>query len=146
MAAYLVDTNVILRRIQPTSPERPTARAALRRLYADGHHLHVAAQNLTEFWSVATRSAVRGGLALSSDQANRHIQRLLTAFRFLPDTPSVFDEWLKLVAAYGISDVHAFDTRLVAVMNVYGITHILTYNVRDFQRFAGVRVVDPRLV
>jgi predicted nucleic acid-binding protein len=144
MACYLVDTNVLLRRVQPASPDRAAARLVLRSLYADGHDLCVAAQNLTEFWTVATRGASRGGLALTPEQAHRHVVRLRSAFRFLPDTPDVFDQWLALALESRSIDVHAFDTRLVAVMRVHGLTHIVTFNADDFRRFVGVEVVDPR--
>jgi predicted nucleic acid-binding protein len=32
---------------------------------------------------------------------------------------------------------------LAAVMNVYGITHLLTFNTPDFKRFGNVDVVSP---
>jgi predicted nucleic acid-binding protein len=146
MAGYLVDTNVLLRRIQLASPDRVAARQTLRRLYSAGHDLCVAAQNLTEFWSVATRSSSRGGLALTPEQAHRHILRLRSVFHFLPDTADVFDEWQSLALESRSIDVHAFDTRLVAVMRVYQITRIVTFNVGDFSRFEGVEVIDPRVV
>jgi predicted nucleic acid-binding protein len=38
------------------------------------------------------------------------------------------------------------DTRLVAAMLTHNITHLLTFNVDDFKRFADIVVVDPRSV
>lgn len=42
------------------------------------------------------------------------------------------------------------DTRLVAVCHVYGISHLLTFNVQDFLRFQsvgpGLVIVDPRTI
>ena len=32
---------------------------------------------------------------------------------------------------------------LAAVMNVYGIPHLLTFNTPDFKRFGGITVVSP---
>src|SRR5947209_5737057 len=135
MADCLVDTNILLRRIQRTSPQYPVSRRALRSMYDQGDELYIAAQNIHEFWSVATRPAARGGLALSPIQAARHLLRLRRLFRFLPDTPDVYLEWENLVTSLGIRDTVAFDARLVAIMKVHGLTHILTFNIADFTLF-----------
>jgi predicted nucleic acid-binding protein len=146
MADYLVDSNVLLRRIQPASPHYPAARRALRHLYENGNTLYVTSQNLLEFWSVATRSAARGGLALTTAQAARHLRRIRQVFRFLPDIPDVYLEWETLAVTVGVRDSHVYDARLVAVMRVYGLTHILTFNTADFQPFTGIIIVDPQTI
>ncbi len=146
MADYLVDSNVLLRRIQTASPHYPAARRALRRLYENGDTLCVTSQNLLEFWSVATRSAARGGLALTTAQAEPHLLRIRHLFRFLPDHPDIYQEWETLATTFGITDTHVYDARLVAVMHVYQLTHILTFNMADFQPFTGITVLDPQTV
>ena len=35
------------------------------------------------------------------------------------------------------------DARLAAALRVHGVTHILTFNVSDFKRFAGLTAVHP---
>ncbi len=80
MTAYLVDSNVLLRRIQSSSSHYAAARRALRRLYENGDILCITSQNLLEFWSVATRSALRGRLVLAHPQAERHLRRLGGSF------------------------------------------------------------------
>lgn len=146
MADYLVDSNVLLRRIQASSPHYPAARRALRHLYEQGDTLCITSQNLLEFWSVATRSAARGGLAFTPAQAQHHLRRFRRLFRFLPDIPDIFVEWETIVSSLGIADTLVFDARLYAVMRVYGLTHILTFNTADFQPFTGISVVDPLTV
>ena len=37
----------------------------------------------------------------------------------------------------------AHDTRLVALMEAHGLTHLLTFNAGDFARFPGVTCVEP---
>ena len=39
--------------------------------------------------------------------------------------------------------VKVFDARLVAVMNVYGVRSILTYNTADFTRYTGLTILHP---
>jgi predicted nucleic acid-binding protein len=146
MTEYLVDSNILLRRVQPSSPQRPIVRRALRTLAGRGDGLCITAQNLHEFWYVATRSVARNGLGLTPARTARKLQVLRHAFRFLPDTPGIYAEWEGLVTSLGISDARSYDARLVAVMRVYGLTHILTFNVADFAFVPGIIVLDPASV
>lgn len=51
--------------------------------------------------------------------------------------------WERLVAAYKVLGKPAHDARLVAAMQVYGITDILTFDRAGFARYAGIGVVNP---
>jgi predicted nucleic acid-binding protein len=64
-------------------------------------------------------------------------------FRLLPDSLATHQEWRRLVAAHSMRGVQVYDARLVASMAVYGIDHLLTFNVRDFQRFPGISAIHP---
>jgi predicted nucleic acid-binding protein len=58
----------------------------------------------------------------------------------------VHEEWRKLLVDYGVSGVQVHDTRLVAAMRVHEVKRILTFNTRDFVRFAGIEAVHPEEV
>lgn len=60
-----------------------------------------------------------------------------------PDSDDVYPEWRRLVVTHAVSGKKAHDARLVAAMTVNGITHILTFNVDDFTRYAGINVLHP---
>jgi len=45
--------------------------------------------------------------------------------------------------AYGGTGVQAHDARLVAAMNVYGVSRILTFNAQDFTRYQDMEVIRP---
>lgn len=62
----------------------------------------------------------------------------------MPETRSVFEEWKRLVGRHDVSGKAAHDTRLVAVMIASGLTEILTFDVKGFERYPGITVVDPR--
>jgi predicted nucleic acid-binding protein len=145
---YLVDTNGLLRFAGRAHVMRPALRLAVRKLRGDGHTLRATPQNFVEFWSVATRPAVRNGLGLTPAQAERRLRLVERVFPRLDDAPIVYPEWRRLVVAYGVSGVKVYDARLVAFMWAYQITHILTFNTADFTRYApeGVVAVDPRTV
>ena len=143
--AHLVDSNLLPRWANKGDPERPVALAALRTLGGQGETLNTSPQNYTEFWSSATRPIANNGLGMTPIHAERLVRRLRLLFPLLPDTPAIFDEWLRLVVAANVSGRQVHDTRLVAVMLTHGITHLLTFNVKDFLRFQpfGITVVHP---
>src|SRR5947209_9953804 len=144
--SYLVDTNVLLRLVQKTSPSHAAARKAVLTLRKQGEELCVVPQNLIEFWAVATRPVADNGLGLITDQATWELRKLKRFFKLQPDTPTIFSEWENLVIKHQVSGKQAHDTRLVAAMNVYNLSHILTFNTDDFKRFSDITAVDPKSV
>ena len=143
---YLVDTNVLLRWLMPAHPEYPVARTALETLRNCGEQLYVTPQNLIEFWNVITRPANRNGFGLTPALASAEVTRIEGFCLLAPDSPDIYPEWKRLVSAVGVSGVQVHDARLVAVMQVHGLTHILTFNTADFRRYAGITVVHPASV
>jgi len=145
---YLADTNVLLRLADRTHPVHPTVRAAVRKLRTGGHSLRATPQNFVEFWNVATRPTERNGFGLSPATADRLLRLVERLFLLLPDSPTVYPEWRRLVVAFGVSGVQVHDARIVAAMIVHGVTHILTFNTTDFVRYVTTRIVavDPATV
>ena|SRR5437016_5382800 len=140
-----MDTNVLLRFADRTHPLHPRVRAAVRTLRAEGHRLQATSQNCVEFWNVATRPVDKNGLGLAPAEADRLLRLVERLFSVLPDLPAVYPQWRQLVVAFGVSGVQVHDACLVAAMRVHSVTHILTFNVIDFVRYAalGIVAVDP---
>ena len=141
----LVDTNVLLRLIQPQSPQAQIAERALRALRRDRDSLHIASQNIIEFWVVATRPVSENGLGLTIDQALHEVVRLKRFFILLRELP-LQSEWERLVVTFRVSGKNGHDARLVAAMSVHRLDRILTFNVADFTRYTGIKVLDPKAV
>ena len=141
--SYSVDTNLLLRSVQPAAPQHQVAVTAINSLQAQGKTLCITPQNLIEFWSVATRPQEANGLGLPPERVVHELQYLQRRFTLLPDTAAIFDEWLGLVTTAGVIGRRVHDARLVAVMRVYGVSHILTFNVDDFVSYPGIVVVHP---
>lgn len=139
----LVDTSVLLRTLQPHHPFYPMADHAIRVLPQRGRKLHVVAQNLIELWVVATRPFGENGLGLTPADAATEILRIKGMFLFLPETPAIYPAWEALVLTHGVSGKSAHDARLVAAMQVYGLTSVLTFDRSGFSRFPAVEVVHP---
>ena len=59
---------------------------------------------------------------------------------FLPDNERVYSIWRQLVIANNVRGVQVHDARLAAIMQAYGLTHILTLNQPDFLRYTDIQV------
>jgi len=141
---YLIDSNVLIRWVQPGDPGFPAADTALDRLMIANADLCYTSQNLAEFWNALTRPADRNGYGLSPIEANRCAVSIEARLRLLPDLPAVHTEWRRLLVDYRVSGVQVHDARLVAAMRVHGVRRILTFNARDFARFDAIEAVHPQ--
>jgi len=143
---FLVDTNLLLRSIDVNHAMNQTAAQALTQLREQGESLHIIPQNLIEFWNVYIRPLDRNGLGRTPEEASIEIQQLRSLFTLLPDTSAIYPEWESIVRRYGVRGVNVHDARLVAAMLIHGLTHIVTFNARDFVRYAEIVVVEPAAI
>jgi len=146
----LLDTNLLVRMTRPTDPHCRVAREAIQKYRAQGERLIIVPQNLYEFWTVATRPAGLpptggNGLGLTTSQAAQWVRFFQRRFILLPDQDQLSALWLNLVETHKVAGIRAHDVRLVAAMQSYGITQLLTFNVADFLNLP-VTVVDPTSV
>ena len=146
MAITLIDTNVLLRLLQPQHPQYSIAAAAVAELRKQRSDLCVAPQNLVEFWVVATRPVVNNGLGMSPLTIAGELRALNGLFRLLEGKSGVAGAWETLVGKHLVSGKQAHDAHLVAVMLVYAVTDILTFNIADFRRYPAITVLDPAQV
>lgn len=144
MTAYLADTNIVVRWTLPHDPLSPMATGAVKLLLNQGDAVYVASQSLIEFWSVATRPMSANGLGMTPAEAAKELDQIEALFPILPDIPSIYDHWRRLVETAGVSGRQAFDARLAAVMQAHGVSHLLTFNIDDFQRYPSVTAIEPR--
>lgn len=139
----LVDTSVLIRTLQPHHLLYGSAGNAIRLLPGQGRRLHIVAQNLIELWVVATRPRGENGLGMTLADAATELGRIKNLFFFLPETPAIFPVWEALVIDNAVSGKSSHDARLVAAMQVHGLTAILTFDKKGFSRFHGIEVVHP---
>lgn len=144
--AYAVDTNILLRAVQPAHPMHEPAVRAVIELLNRGETLCLFPQNIREFWNVCTRPTTSNGLGLTPAQAQAEVTTIEAFLTVLPDSPAIYPEWRRLVAAYSVSGVQVHDAYLVAAMIVHGIDHLLTFNTGDFARYSSIAAVNPQAV
>lgn len=144
--AYLIDTNILLRLAQLEHPMHSDSIDALTALKSEGKNYYLIPQNLIEYWRACTRPIERNGLGMTVAEAEAALTDLEEIFVILPDTPNIYENWRKLVISYGVMGVNVHDARLVAAMLVHRLTHILTFNTKDFARYAEITAVNLREV
>jgi predicted nucleic acid-binding protein len=143
----LADTGILLRLLEPTDPQHAPVRNALRTLRQRGHGRATAPQNAAEFWNVCTRPATaRGGFGLSVPEADRRLRIVERLFHVLPESPAVYSAWRRIIVAHAVMGVQVHDARLVAHLEVHGLTHLLTLNPGDFARYPKVTAITPSSV
>jgi predicted nucleic acid-binding protein len=142
----LLDTNVLIYSVDALSPWHQESTTAVSRLRQRGDEPCVVSQNIYEFWAVATRPISARGLGFTTGQTQAELVRLKSIFVHLPDTPALYDEWERLVVQHSVAGKNTHDTRIAAAMLVHGVTHLLTYNVADFKRFAGITAIEPQAI
>ena len=145
---YLTDTNVLLGVAHDVDARYPIVQAAVHKLWANGHELQTTPQNFSEFWNVSTRPTNRNGFGFTPYKTDELLRTLEQSFPLLQDSPNVYPEWRQLIVKYNVSGVQVHDARLVATMIFHNVTHILTFNTRDFTRYAPEEIIaiDPAAV
>jgi predicted nucleic acid-binding protein len=143
----LLDTNVLGRVTDSTDPQCAVARRAIHTPLATQERLVIAPQNLYEFWAVATRKpgpfpAGQNGLGMTPERASQWLRFFQRRFTLLSDREELLTRWHDLVRTLGVTGLRSYDARLVASMQTYGITRLLTFNAEHFKGFP-VALIDP---
>ncbi len=143
----LLDTNVLARMTDSAHSQCASARQAVQSSLASGERVIVVPQNLYEFWAIATRApgappGGQNGLGMTTDQASQWLQFFQRRFILLPDREELLGHWHALVKTLGIKGLRSYDARLVAAMQTYSITRLLTFNADDFREFS-ITLVHP---
>lgn len=141
--SVLVDTNILLRSAQPNHPLSSQATQAVSKLIRQNDAVFFCSQNIAEFWNVATRPTNRNGLGMSPEEALQEVGNIEKSLTLLPDVPAIYSVWKQIVAAHKVLGVKVYDARLAAIMSVYAVDAVLTFNSVDFERFPNVRPIHP---
>jgi len=142
----LVDTNILLRAVEPGHAQHAQVIEATDMLRRQGHVLCLVPQNIYEFWVVATRPRDVNGLAMSPTETESAVLKFLRLFTLLRDERTIFEQWFELVVQNEVRGVKAHDARLAAAMQRHGIQHVLTFNAADFQRYSHISILKPEEV
>jgi len=140
---YLVDTNILLRLSRRDDPQHQLVKQALHTLNGNSVDLYFTLQNIAEFWNFCTRPLDRNGFGLSIGEVRQCVEPIERTMTLLPDNVQVYSAWRRLIVDYNVHGVQVHDARLAAIMQVYGVPHILTFNQADFMRYTHLQAIHP---
>ena len=146
MRTLFIDTNIVLRLLNPAAPEHLSVRQALALLEAQGARLVIGSQVLVETWVVATRPMDQNGLGLPVTTARQLLELCRQRFALVLENNTTFSYWLNLVTTTPVLGKRAHDARIAALMQSYGITELLTLNEQDFRGMPGIVTLHPAAV
>jgi predicted nucleic acid-binding protein len=63
-----------------------------------------------------------------------------------PEDERVYPAWHRLLFSHVVRGVQVHDAHLAAALEVHGVTHLFTFNIPDFKRFAGLIAAPPEPV
>lgn len=135
-----VDTNILIFATNSASAWHAPAATVLQNLHQQGITLAVSFQVLREYLAASTRFSGQD-FALDTILANLHTFQ--TQFHLLEENELVFAHLMNLVSHISVAGKQIHDANIVATMQAYGISHLLTHNVNDFKRFAGLITIVP---
>ncbi len=138
----LVDTNVLLRLTQ-TVEEMPRQHLAIEDLLDHGNRLFTTFQNVAEFWNVSTRPLLQNGRGLAAGEVRKKVSLIELEFEILTEDRNTYHRWLDLLVQFKVSGRQVHDARLVAHMLEHNIPYLLTSNIKDFDRYPQIQLLDP---
>ncbi len=139
-----IDSNILIYSSIVTAPLYQQARAALQALWDTDDDLWISRQVIREYAVALTRPQIYSQ-PVPATSVVAQIQSLQKQFKVADDTSSVTAELLKLLQTISVGGKQIHDANIVATMLAYGISHLLTHNVKDFNRYAGMITVIPLL-
>jgi predicted nucleic acid-binding protein len=146
MRTLFIDTNIVLRLLNPAAPEHPSVRQTLALLEAQGARLVIGLQVLVETWVVATRPMDQNGLGLPATTARQLLDLCSQRFALVLENNTTLSYWLNLVTMTPVLGKRAHDARIAALMQSHGITELLTLNEQDFRGMPGIVTLHPAAV
>jgi predicted nucleic acid-binding protein len=136
----LVDTNVLVYRYDPRSPEKQARASSLLRSGIEDGSLWISHQAVGEFMVAVSRPLPELGRLLDPADARRETEELLRQFPMLyPDAPLVRTA-LQGMAAYELS---WWDAHMWAYAEVHGFATLYSEDYQHGRWYGGVRVVNP---
>lgn len=138
--AALVDTNVLVYRLDPRDPRKQRIATELLRAGIAEGSLRLPHQAIVELVAATTRPVAGGTPLLSAADAHREAEELLTEFDVLYPTEELVRLALRGAAAYQLSWC---DAHLWAYAEHFGLEELLSEDFQHGRLYGAVRVTNP---
>ena len=135
-----IDTNVLIYLINENSSFHTSALKIFNNLI-NTSQLWISRQIIREYFAVTSKTGFVE-YPLSSSEIIYDIKIFETIFDITDENFNTTTHLLELIEKYDISGVKIHDTNIVASMIQYGISHLFTYNITDFNIFDEIALID----
>ncbi len=136
----LVDTNVLVYRVDPRDPAKQRVATDVLRSGIESGELLLAHQSLVEFYAAVTRPIAKGPPLRSVPDATRDMEELLLQFDVLYPNEQIVRLALRGAATYQLA---WFDACIWACAEHYGLDVLLSEDFQHDRAYGSVRVVNP---
>jgi predicted nucleic acid-binding protein len=130
-----LDTNILVYARATQSPFHQAALQMIQRLDQSRVELWISRQVLREYLATFTRPQQFTN-PLPIETLIEDIRLFQTRFRVAEDSLQVTQRLLALMEQVSIGGKQVHDANIIATMQAYGISQLLTHNVADFNRFS----------
>jgi predicted nucleic acid-binding protein len=137
-----VDTNILVYSTVVTAPLHAAALQKLEAFEQAGVELWISRQVLREYMATLTRPQTYT-MPLPPASVAADVIYFQSAFRIAEDGPAVTANLLTLLRTIPIGGKQVHGANIVATMQAYRMTRLLTHNTADFARFAPLITVIP---
>jgi predicted nucleic acid-binding protein len=137
-----VDTNILVYSSLNLFPLYGRANQRMAELMAQNNEIWLSRQVIREYIVNMTRPGIISG-AITREEVLNNIQIFSAAFKVADETKEVTDNLINLLRQVNVVGSKIYDTNIVATMQAYNITHILTHNVVDFTNYSSFITVLP---
>jgi len=110
-SSYLVNTNILLRLVQPDSPEYATTRDCTDRLWARGAELFYTSEILAESWNVCPWPDNRNSFGFYVAETDERAALIEAKFSLAAESEATHQEWRRIVVAAEVSGIQVHDAR-----------------------------------
>ena len=136
----VVDTNVLVYRFDARFPEKQARASELLRKALDEDSVRIPHQAVIEFLATVTRSPRGRAPILSTDDARRETEELLSQFTVLYPNEALVRTAIRGMATYQLS---WFDAHIWAYAEHYGLDEIWSEDFQHGRRYGTVLVTNP---
>jgi len=137
-----VDANILIYSFYDKDAYYRLSKDLLNKLLRNNYQFYISRQVIREFLVFVTRYNNENTKITIMDfmkMAYRFINQFTVVDEFSIITQNLF----KLIEKHNLSGKKIHDANIVATMQAYNITKLLTHNVKDFERFNDVIEIVP---
>jgi predicted nucleic acid-binding protein len=136
-----IDTNILIYANVATAPLHEAALNAIKTHHQAGRALWISRQVLREFIAARTRPQTFAQPSAPEVVIER-VRYLENHFQMADDTAAVTSQLINLMGHFKIGGKQVHDANIVATMQSYSISALLTHNTQDFERFGEIITIE----